>query len=183
MNRVLNLWVLLTCGAVLHGFAADEKGLSSEEFVKLVGKLEALTLVTAEPVSMRSSSWALCRNPQPGERDHGALLKSATARKLGGFYKTYVTPGGAEAIKAEKSVFPEGTMIVKKKFVKGSEDSPELFTVMLKRERGFNPEAGDWEFITLSGDAKTVTSRGKQTSCIECHRLYKDHDFVTKNYK
>lgn len=78
--------------------------------------------------------------------------------------------------------FPEGSLIVKEKFAPFDAGEPELFTGMLKREPGFAPEVGDWEFFTVDGAASQVTSRGKIESCITCHRQYSSSDFVTKNY-
>ena len=34
-----------------------------------------------------------------------------------------------------------------------------LYTGMLKREKGYNPDAGDWEFFTLDSKAMLVTAR------------------------
>jgi hypothetical protein len=59
---------------------------------------------------------------------------------------------------------------------------PELFTVMLKREAGYHPECGDWEFMVVSGDAKQVLARGKLDSCVACHKDHKQTDFVTQLY-
>lgn len=53
---------------------------------------------------------------------------------------------------------------------------------MLKREKGFNPQANDWEFLTVSGDAKTIVKREKMGSCQECHTSQKDRDFVFRTY-
>ncbi len=78
--------------------------------------------------------------------------------------------------------FPEGSLIIKEKFDPFTPQDPELFTGMLKREKGFAPEIGDWEFFTVDGQAKQVTARGKIESCITCHRRYATSDFVTKTY-
>ncbi|HXB59867.1 MAG TPA: hypothetical protein VNU95_09890, partial [Candidatus Acidoferrales bacterium] len=58
----------------------------------------------------------------------------------------------------------------------------ELFTGMIKREVGYNPECGNWEFFTLPGDASKISARGKIQNCMECHKAYKSSDFVTKAY-
>ena len=79
-------------------------------------------------------------------------------------------------------VFPRGTIILKEKFSDSKAQNTELFTGMLKREAGYHPRCGDWEFFTLSADASKVTSRGKLASCINCHIEYRERDFVTKNY-
>ena len=78
--------------------------------------------------------------------------------------------------------FEAGSILLKEKFAPDHPDQIELFTGMLKREPGFAPEVGDWEFFTIDGEATQVTSRGKLTSCIDSHRDYADSDFVTKSY-
>ncbi len=78
--------------------------------------------------------------------------------------------------------FEAGSILLKAKFAPDQPDQIELFTGMLKREPGFAPEVGDWEFFTIDGEATQVTSRGKLASCIACHREYANSDFVTKSY-
>jgi hypothetical protein len=78
--------------------------------------------------------------------------------------------------------FPVGTIVLKEKFSDATAKHTELFTGMVKREAGYNPECGDWEFFTLSANANKVTSRGRLQSCMDCHVDYKYSDFVTKDY-
>ena len=59
---------------------------------------------------------------------------------------------------------------------------PELLTAMVKRESGYDPEHGDWEFLTLDGRGKTVTSRGKLKNCQSCHDSQENEGFVFRNY-
>lgn len=77
--------------------------------------------------------------------------------------------------------FPVGTVLVKEKFdnPKGT-GTPELLTVMVKREKGYNPACYDWEFLVLNGKAERVLERGKLARCQSCHaeKLYKRTDGV-----
>ena len=41
--------------------------------------------------------------------------------------------------------------------------SPELLTVMIKREAGFNSDNGDWEYMSLDGTGSEVQVRGHKT--------------------
>ena len=59
---------------------------------------------------------------------------------------------------------------------------PELLTAMIKREKGFNPAANDWEFLLLSGDAKTIKKREKTGACQSCHASASAKDFVFDRY-
>ena len=60
--------------------------------------------------------------------------------------------------------------------------SPELVTAMIKRKKGFNPAANDWEFLLLSGDATKIKKREKTGACQHCHASVSAKDFVFDNY-
>ncbi len=159
--------------------ASEEKSLTKDELVAIVAKLDALTLVTPAPVKMPPLVWTLCaRAPSLKDKDHAELFKNPNAH-----YKVFVTTSGADAMKDDKAVFPTGTVILKQKLAKKDDTTPVLYTGMLKREKGFNAECGDWEFFLVSGDGKTITDRGKLKSCMDCHTLYPNSDYVTKKYK
>lgn len=170
--QILILLVLATTPAT----ASPREPLSDESLVKLASNLTSLVCVTVKPVAMQPKVVVLCAAPQiPG---HSTLLTNREA-----VYQIYVTSAGAPAMKTDDATFPLGTVILKQKLATPAATLPELYTGMLKREKGFNPVCGDWEFFTLSGDAKTVTSRGRTESCMSCHKSYPDSDFVTKHYQ
>ena len=52
---------------------------------------------------------------------------------------------------------------------------------MLKRERGYNPENGDWEYLVLDGAASKIVERGRMASCSSCHAAYSSTDFLTRH--
>ena len=62
------------------------------------------------------------------------------------------------------------------------EGSPLLLTAMIKRKKGFNPAANDWEFLVLRGDASKITKREKTGACQRCHESVSAKDFVYDNY-
>ena len=64
--------------------------------------------------------------------------------------------------------FPVGSTIVREKLLR-PDAAPELLAVMIKREPGFSPKGGDWEFLILDGDAGRVRSREKTGGCVKCH--------------
>ena len=148
-----------------------------------------MTRVTDKPLSMDLEAAKLCRLPDPTE------LPEANPHR-GHYVHVYVTPGEEKKIRSGEGTYPVGTLIVKEK-LPGPLDSeadsgkknrassafqPELFTVMLKREAGYNKECGDWEFMVVSGDARQVLARGKLDSCVECHKSHAKTDFVTQLY-
>jgi hypothetical protein len=78
-------------------------------------------------------------------------------------------------------IYREGAVIVREK-LETVASSPELLTAMIKRKKGFNPEANDWEFLVISGDAKKITKREKTGSCLGCHKSVSEKDFVFDSY-
>ncbi len=103
------------------------------------------------------------------------------------FINVYVNRTGRPAMFA-RSVFPVGSVIVKQKFERNSSgrsfpDSPPLlYTIMIKRSRGYNPEVGDWEFAVVAGDGKKLEAKGKLSNCMSCHQTRKEDDFVFRSY-
>lgn len=91
-------------------------------------------------------------------------------------------PEAVKIIKSGKGIYPEGTIILKQKFLDAEAKQTEFYTGMRKREKGYNPEVGDWEFFTLDRTCTKVTARGKIDSCMDCHANWKETDFVSRKY-
>lgn len=76
------------------------------------------------------------------------------------------------------TTFPVGSVIVREKLNSPSDGRPDLLAVMVKRAPGFNPKAGDWEFLLVDGTASKVIERQKKGSCLDCHASQRERDFV-----
>lgn len=100
------------------------------------------------------------------------------------FINVYVNDAGRRAmLKQKRPRFPAGSLIVKEKLpARDAGAAPELLTVMLKREAGYDPEGGDWEYLALDGRGEEVKARGRLESCRDCHLSAKDTDFVARHY-
>jgi hypothetical protein len=184
--RKLPLILTLLCALVTTASLADEsKPAADESLVAFAQQRTNAVRITKNPVKMADRVVLLCAS-FPHEQQIADIQKAAGAALENPHREKYahvfVSPQGAPAMRTNSGVFPLGTIILKEKFSDPAGRVTELFTGMLKRETGFNPGCGDWEFFTLSADAKNVTSRGKLQSCMECHVEYKDSDFVTKHY-
>ncbi len=99
------------------------------------------------------------------------------------FITVYVNDIGRHAMMEEKVPrFPQGSVIVKEKLPSKDSSAPELLTVMTKREPGYDPQNGDWEYMALDGSGKSVQARGRLESCQACHMMVKATDYVSRNY-
>ncbi len=100
------------------------------------------------------------------------------------FITVYVNNVGRKAMfSKEPRQFPEGSVIIKQKvgmYPEGRETL--LYTIMIKRERGYNPAVGDWEFSVASGDGLQIQASGKLENCQACHRAKPDSDFIFRPY-
>ena len=99
------------------------------------------------------------------------------------YITVYVNDSGRNAMMEQLSPkFPEGSVIVKEKLSEPSSQTPELLTVMIKREKGFNPESGDWEYAVFDGTGTKLESRGKLDNCQSCHLSHPKSDYVFRSY-
>jgi len=62
---------------------------------------------------------------------------------------------------------PAGALVVQKHFVAGDAVAETTFA-MKKREPGYAPAQGDWEFLVLDQDLR-IEARGPMPLCARCH--------------
>lgn len=95
------------------------------------------------------------------------------------FGVVYVNGLGRDAANAKpQTTFPQGSIIVREKLAKADDTQPQLLAVMIKRARGFNPAANDWEFLVVDGAMTKISAREKDGGCLGCHASQKASDFV-----
>lgn len=95
------------------------------------------------------------------------------------FGVVYVNSIARETMSAEPpSEFPRGSIIVREKLAATDNTKPQLLAVMIKRARGFNAAANDWEFLVVDGAMTKIRMRQKKGSCLNCHVSQKARDFV-----
>lgn len=135
--------------------------------------------VAEQPYVVDAPVWINCANAARdyvGEReklrkDHGPHAVHAIVVR--------VNPTGREAFVARTPV-PVGTVVVKEKLNDGK---PVAVGTMTKREAGYDAEHGDWEYgyRELGKDAPPASS-GKLDTCIACHRIAKERDYLYRPY-
>ena len=165
--------LILPLGAV----PTDEELLA---FVK--NRSTALERVTPQPVEMpkpvveRCSIDAVLKNGSTLNNINTQFNPHASAKS-----HVFANDSAVLPIFDPWGKFPEGSLIVKEKL--GSDDGKtQLFTGMWKREKGYFPECGDWEFFTVDAAAAKIVERGKLAQCASCHEDFTQGDFVSKMY-
>jgi hypothetical protein len=175
MRTLLPISVLAV--AAVFGAAAPKevrRQISEDEKIwdYLIHHRKEMIRVTEQPYRVNWAGATLCNRPSVIQHTpHGEH-----------WIHVFVSPSGTNAITAGLGMYPEGTLILKQKFLDAAGTKTEFYTGMRKRERGYNPDLGDWEFFTLDSTGYTVTARGKIESCMDCHAQYKASDFVSRRY-
>ena len=157
---------------------ALSKSQATPQGPELIDGYKQWTRVNPTPAVFHSRIAIQCSMPTPKESE---MEKGNPHRDK--FITVYVNNTGKHAMLEEKfPTFPKGTVIVKEKLTTRESTSPELLTVMVKREPGYNPKNGDWEYLALDGAGKNVEARGRLEKCQACHLLVKANDYVSRNY-
>ncbi len=111
--------------------------------------------------------------PLVGNEPHGATVQ------------IFVNERGLRALdRAMPMGYPYGTIIVKANHMGTPDDpgDPAALTVMYKVE-GFNPDGGDWFYLSVAGDNSAINTEGLPDGCVSCHAGAADQDYVFRfNY-
>lgn len=147
--------------------------------------------VTQKPVEMDRVVSMLCapaqflpqKTPQPIRGTQGPHAKK--------YIRVFVNDIAEEQMTTRKNPhFPVESVIVKQKLplLKGKGKSqkisskPELLTVMIKREAGYDEANGDWQYMVTDGPGKQESAHGQVEACQGCHRPYAKTDYVVRSY-
>lgn len=154
-----------------------ENSMTDNEILQATRHLEGFSKVNDEPQFMAPPVAQACAQAS------GPGMGAGSDPHIGKYINVFVNAKGIqEMTQKKKPAFPAGTMILKEKmgsFRDSSNVAPaELFTIMIKREKGYNPSCGDWEFATVDVKSAEV-KRGKITSCMGCHVNYTRSDFIS----
>ncbi|RYD85172.1 MAG: hypothetical protein EOP84_03325 [Verrucomicrobiaceae bacterium] len=147
----------------------------------LLSDLEKLTRLTEKRLVMRAEYSDLCAPVDLP--DHARLLGKRDGESQLAAIHIYVTREGEAAFRTPEAKFPVGTIVLKQKFSSPEAKEAEFYTGMRKREKGYNPDCGDWEFFTMNADRRAFTAQGRIDSCMDCHRTYAKTDFITKRLR
>jgi Cytochrome P460 len=78
--------------------------------------------------------------------------------------------------------FAVGSIIVREKIETPTGTTPQLVIAMVKREKGFSAETGDWEFFVFNGADFKLQKRETKSDCAACHIKAEKTDWVFREY-
>jgi len=153
-------------------FGADQVSVPQVTVESVFSFYQSFERLTKNPHKVAPLTAILCASPQPAliERE-----KAMTGPHHNALVHIYANPVALDAISHHAGRFAEGSILVKEKL---SDRGDAVVGVggMIKREAGYAPEQGDWEYF-YSAKAGGF-SIGREQSCAECHAHAKDKDFV-----
>jgi Cytochrome P460 len=164
--------LILCCSLV--ALSLTHAAPTDAELLDLVKNRTKLERVTPEPKQVSSKFAGLCRPPTPAE-----TAEVGKDPHQGGFIHVYTSDSAVQPYFDPWGKFPEGSLVLKEKLT-GPKLKTDGFTGMIKREAGYFPAGGDWEYFTVDGGVTKLGERGKIQSCAECHAEHGKGDRITK---
>lgn len=162
------------------GLGGPTPGSNSQDSLRAIANYRGWTKVNPHPQVMQQKTAVLCARVMAPT---GADIYGETNPHHRKYITVYVNELGRKAMMEQVNPkFPEGSVIVKEKLSEPSSQTPELLTVMVKREKGFNSESGDWEYAVFEGTGTKVESRGKLGNCQGCHLATPNTDYIFRTY-
>jgi hypothetical protein len=182
----LSLLFLMTTAALIAVYA------SAQQQPRLQSSATSPAQTSRLPAIAEYLKWRRV-NPKPVMMDVEAAMRcmgptAEQAKRVAGsphfpkYITVYVNKAGQEAMLLERIPhFPVGTVIVKEKRTLPTDKTPELMTVMIKQQAGYDTAHGDWEYAVMNASGK-IQAQGKLATCQNCHDQQKRVDYVFKGY-
>jgi hypothetical protein len=177
-RRALPILVCLCATVViallaLGGLAAGTGRQTATDVVSAVKTYTSWVRITPAPYKVSPALGVLCAAPNVSPMNPHSNA----------YINVFVNEAGRAAmIDPRDSAFPAGSVIVKEKLHDDQSVEPDLLTVMIKREPGYNPSAGNWEFAVVDGKVRSAQAQGKLANCMECHMTVSHSDYVFRTY-
>lgn len=163
------LMVLAANGGPASGDAPDVEAI--------IGSYSGWTALTDAPRPVSMLIYILCRLPTEEEM---AFTESEHGNR---YLLEYVNEIGREAmLSPDTTEFPVGTVIVKEKLGALESDAAEALGIMIKREAGYNPSGGDWEYIYWEHPDSLMRDKPGLMHCQQCHYEQAETDSVFRPY-
>ena len=162
----LSATLLVLCA--IHPVAAEPPKVTKENVSTFYTGLKRLT---PQPKVIMGDLLLLCRDVSAEIKAKRDTFGPHAAHSINTFADTTAIAGWGDTQKP----FPAGSVIVKEKLQR---DRKTVAGVggMIKRDKGYDPEHGDWEFFYWDKDVGFST--GRLAKCAECHAKARASDFV-----
>jgi len=90
----------------------------------------------------------------------------------------YVNDIAKETYVKQKKEFPIGSIIIKPLYPTEKREELARLTIMMKMDRGYDSENGDWWYGVYDELGVDGWYQGKIKSCIKCHKMVKHTDYL-----
>jgi len=131
--------------------------------------------VTDEPILVKVENSLACA-AQSSPDEHGPHYAPSIVVRI--------NREAFDAFRSRQFPMPVGTVIVKEKFPSWEAiGPPDAIGAMIKREPGYDPDNGDWEYVYAKNSPDAKVERGRLANCIGCHSSYaKGEDYLFRTY-
>ncbi len=114
----------------------------------------------AEPYLISTSEIVYCVQPR-AQKIHGPHVDRSIVVRT--------NPEAIDDFRARRPL-AVGSTVVKEKWPNGVVGGrPPEYGAMIKREAGYDPANGDWEYLFFTGGDQPRIERGRLETCIDCH--------------
>jgi len=145
------------------------------DFQAMIASYGSWSSPTSEPIAVSSHIFALCRGPTPfeqafsvSEHGHHRLIREWDNESA-----------WASMVDADTGPFLPGAAIVKEKLVpRDGGLAVVALGLMIKRQPGFDPAHGDWDFAYWEQEAGLESGPAQSAHCGDCHAAARGTDFV-----
>ncbi len=125
---------------------------------------------------------AVPTSPEQAETQQRALAKASRGPHAQRSIIVRVNPDAFDAFMNRKPL-PVGSIVVKEKHEGDAVTGPpDEYTAMIRKEPGYDPTHGDWEYVHVVTRPEKKVTRGKLSSCIDCHVDREDRDYLFRTY-
>jgi hypothetical protein len=162
-------------GGSAEGGSAGETVTMIPTVSEIMDQYRAWQPQSPDAVAISAYIFGLCRLPTlpeqqfaESEHGHGRYLRDwANPEAVAGITRRGAPP------------FGEGSVIVKEKFVASSTGRDLVaIAMMIKREPGFEPTHGDWDYAYYEPDLGVIQSNEQSAYCSGCHAGAASTDYV-----
>jgi hypothetical protein len=94
------------------------------------------------------------------------------------WFDIYVNTLAKKAYLEKSSLFPVGSIVLKPLYPDSQRSKTARLTIMIKMEKGYDAENGDWWYGVYDETGMKRSHQGKIKSCIKCHKIAKETDYM-----